>query len=418
MSGGIEAAGTRYCCEPAMTSARGLTFVHAAMSSATSGAGAPTSLRVLDGRIASVGRAPEPGDRVVDLGGDRLLPGLINAHDHLQLNSFPPLDLAPGFRNVREWIAAVSERARTDAAFRAIVDAPRERRLLHGGLKNLLGGVTTVAHHDPLYPALTDARFPVRVVSRYGWSHSLGIDGDAQVCRAFERTPRDWPWIAHAAEGVDDAAAAEFGRLDDLGCIAANTLIVHGVALGAAERARLADAGGGLVWCPASNLALFGRSATVADLVARGRVALGTDSRLSGTRDLLQELRVAQEVAGFDEASLAELVTSASAQLLRLTDHGALEPGRLADLLVLPQSLALSQAERRDVRMVVIGGEMRYGDADCAAAVSATSSQVWTEITVDGRRKVLDRALAERLCREGVVEPGLEWLDSEAWRAA
>ena len=34
----------------------------------------------------------------------------------------------------------------------------------------------------------------------------------------------------------------------------------------------------------------------------RGRVALGSDSRLSGARDLLSELRVARELGGLDEA--------------------------------------------------------------------------------------------------------------------
>ena len=398
-----------------MTPARGLAFVNAS----TSQAHEPTSLRVVDGRIASIGGSPQPGDRVVDLAGDRLLPGLINAHDHLQLNSFPPLDLPPRFRNVREWIAVVSERARSDAGFRAIVDAPRERRLLHGGLKNLLSGVTTVAHHDPLYPVLTDDAFPVRVVGRYGWSHSLGIDGDAQVRRAFEHTSTDVPWIVHAAEGVDDEAAAEFARLDALGCIAANTLLVHGVALGEAERTRLADAGGGLVWCPRSNLALFGRTAAVADLVARGRVALGTDSRLSGSRDLLQELRTARVVAGFDDVTLAALVTSCAATLLGLADRGTLAPGQLADLVVLPKSLELGQAARRDVRMVVVGGHVRYGDADCAMALAgSSSSHEWAHVSVDGRPKVIDATLAERLRRAKVVEPGLEWLDSAGWRAA
>ena len=37
----------------------------------------------------------------------------------------------------------------------------------------------------------------------------------------------------------------------------------------------------------------------------RGRVALGSDSRLSGARDLLCELRVAHELSGLDEATLA-----------------------------------------------------------------------------------------------------------------
>jgi cytosine/adenosine deaminase-related metal-dependent hydrolase len=393
---------------------RALTFINASLGMPGRD-DATSSVRVVDARIAAVGGEPQPGDRVVDLAGDRLLPGLINAHDHLQLNGFPPLELEPRFRNVREWIAEVSLRARTDAGFRAVVDAPRDHRLLHGGVKNLLSGVTTVAHHDPLYSALTDERYPVRAVEHYGWSHSLGVDGQAEVRQSCDRTPKHVPWIIHAAEGVDDEAEQELDRLESLGCLAGNTLIVHGVALGAAERARLADAGAGLVWCPASNLRLFGRSAEVADLVARGRVALGTDSRLSGARDLLRELRVAREVAGLDDVTLLALVTESSARLLRLADRGALEVGMLADLLVLPRSLALSEADRGDVRMVVVGGRMRYGDVDYARAVGPASQ--WLDVAVDGRGKVLDRALADRLASTGVNEPGLE-LPETAWRAA
>ncbi|HET7204623.1 MAG TPA: amidohydrolase family protein [Steroidobacteraceae bacterium] len=392
----------------------GVTFINASLGMPASD-DAATSVRVVGSRIAALGGDPQPSDRVVDLAGDRLLPGLINAHDHLQLNSFPPLDHAAWFRNVREWIAEVSLRARADVAFRSVVDAPRDRRLLHGGVKNLLGGVTTVAHHDPLYAALTDPGYPIRVVEHYGWSHSLGIDDDAQVRRSYERTPKHVPWIIHAAEGVDDEAAQELDRLEALGCLGRNTLIVHGVALGRAERRRLADAKAGLVWCPASNLRLFGKSAEVADLVACGRVALGTDSRLSGARDLLQEVRVAREVAGLDDATLQTLVTESSARLLRLADRGALAAGMLADLLVLPRSLALSEADRGDVRMVVVGGRMRYGDVDCARAMGPASQ--WLEVMVDGRGKALDRGLADRLARAGVHEPGLE-LPETAWRAA
>jgi cytosine/adenosine deaminase-related metal-dependent hydrolase len=392
----------------------GVTFINASLGMQASH-GAATSVRVVESRIAAVGCDPQASDRVVDLAGDRLLPGLINAHDHLQLNSFPPLDHGPRFRNVREWIAAVSLRARTDAAFRSVVDAPRDRRLLHGGVKNLLSGVTTVAHHDPLYRALTDPGYPIRVVEHYGWSHSLGIDDESQVRHSYEGTPKQIPWIIHAAEGLDDEAAQELDRLDALGCLAGNTLIVHGVALDAADRARLADARAGLVWCPASNLRLFGKSAEVSDLVACGRVALGTDSRLSGARDLLRELRVAREVAGLDDATLQALVTESSARLLRLTDRGALEAGMFADFLVLPRSRALSEANRGDVRMVVVGGRMRYGDTDCARAMGPASQ--WLDVTVDGRGKALDRELADRLSRAGVDEPGLE-LPETAWRAA
>ena len=90
-------------------------------------------------------------------------------------------------------------------------------RVWVGGLKNLLAGVTTVCHHNPMHRVLR-RRFPVRVVERFGYSHSLQIDGDA-VAASHRRTPSDWPWMIHAAEGLDDAAQAELDTLDRLGCL-------------------------------------------------------------------------------------------------------------------------------------------------------------------------------------------------------
>jgi cytosine/adenosine deaminase-related metal-dependent hydrolase len=136
---------------------------------------------------------------------------------------------------------------------------------------------------------------------------------------------------------------------------------------------------------------------------------------LSGARDLLRELRVARELSGLDEASVQSLVTDSSARLLRTPDRGVLRVGALADLLALPRSMALSSADRGDLRMVMVGGRMRYGDSDCAHAIAPASQ--WLEVTVDGRRKVLDRRLAELLRRADVREPGLVFPES-AWRAA
>jgi cytosine/adenosine deaminase-related metal-dependent hydrolase len=396
------------------SASRGCTFINASLGASAREVGT-TSVRVVGATISAVGCDPQPSDLVIDIGGDRLLPGLINAHDHLQLNSFPPLEYRRPYGNVREWIAGITERMRGDAAFRSAARQARGSRLLHGGMKNLLSGVTTVAHHDPAYEFLFDSSFPIRVVARYGWSHSLGIDGEDGVRGSYARTPPDWPWIIHAAEGTDAEAAGELHRLDALGCLAGNTLLVHGVALDRAQRRALADAQAGLVWCPTSNLRMFARSADVADLVGLGRVALGSDSRLSGARDLLGELRVARELGGLDAASLQSLVTESSARLLRLPDRGNVAAGALADLLVLPRGTSLSRADRGDVRMVLVGGRMRYGDMAYARAMAPASQ--WLQVMVDGRIKALDRLLAQRLLRAGVHEPGLEVPES-AWRAA
>jgi cytosine/adenosine deaminase-related metal-dependent hydrolase len=373
------------------------------------------SIRIAESRIAAIGAAPQPDDRIVDLQGDSVLPGLINAHDHLQLNNLPCLESPGRYAHVREWISDINARLRSDAAFQQSATVSLDHRLAFGGLKNLLSGVTTVAHHDPYFAFLSQPHFPVRVISDCGWSHSLYLDGEVAVRSSYRRTPREWPWIIHASEGCNREATDEFERLDALGCLGGNTLIVHGIALDGSQRQRLAAADAGLIWCPTSNLRLFGRTAEVAGLLAGGRIALGTDSRLSGARDLLDELRVAQRIGGLDESALEPLVTSASARLLRLADRGVLNPGARADILVLPARMPLSRATRADVRLVLIDGIARYGDRDFAQAMAPHS--YWAQIRVDGRPKILDGKVAGLLSNAGMSEPGVE-LSAVAWRAA
>ncbi len=389
--------------------ASGVRFVNADIG------GGADSLRTLGSRIAAVGCVASAVDLVADLKGDRLLPGLINAHDHLQLNNLPPLESDVQWGNAQEWICAINARRQTDQSFEARVAVPLDERLLIGAVKNLLSGVTTVAHHDPLYPFLAGGRFPLRLVTEYGWSHSLFIDGEEAVRESYRSTPPSWPWIIHAAEGVDESAAAELGRLDLLGCLAPNTLIVHGIALDRPQRARLERAGAGLIWCPSSNMRLFGRTADVTDFIVRGRVALGTDSRLSGSRDLLCELAAARTTSGLDEGILESLVTRNAAAMLGLSDRGSLAAGARADLLVLPARMPLSRATRADIRLVMMGGNALYADPEYAHIMAPVTD--WTEVSVDGRPKMLESGLAAALLRAQVSESGLH-TSAATWRAA
>jgi cytosine/adenosine deaminase-related metal-dependent hydrolase len=387
-----------------------ITFINAQLRRGVLG-----SLRVQGSRIAAMDGEPESSDVVVDLKGDRLLPGLINAHDHLQLNSLPAHEPPQYYRHARDWISEVDSRRQSDPQFVAGVSVARNERLLLGGIKNLLSGVTTVAHHDPLYPFLTQGEFPISVVRDYGWSHSLYIDGRHSVADSYRSTPSQWPWIVHAAEGLDDEAANEFEQLDALGCLKSNTLLVHGIVLDQSQRTRLERAGAGLIWCPSSNMRLFGKTAEVRELIARNRVALGTDSRLSGARDLLDELRFAAELSALDEVNLEALVTNTSADLLRLYDRGALRPRLRADLLVLPADSRLTDATRADVRMVMVDGVVCYGDVDCAA--TAAPKTEWVNVLVDGVPKLLDPGIARLLTCAGAFEAGLE-ISQIAGRAA
>lgn len=386
-----------------------LCFVNASMADGTS------SLRVVGDRIAAVGVPPARGDRVVDMEGDRLLPGLINAHDHLQFSNFPRTRCRDGYENASQWIADVAAIRGRDPALIAAERLDFESRLFAGGVKNLLGGATTVAHHDGFHASLAARDFPVRVLRDYGWAHSLALTAEREVVASHDATPPTRPWIMHAGEGIDTVAAREFTRLEALGCVDARTLLVHALAFDAGQMQRLVAAGAGVIWCPSSNLYLFGCTLDPLPLVAARRLALGSDSRISGSRDLLEELEVARHAAPASAGHLEQMVTAGNAGLLRLEDRGTLRAGALADLLVLPAGRALPGTRRKELRMVMVGGAMRYGDGDYAARLGAEADCV--PVLVDGSSKVLARSIAARVATPAWNEPGLELADLE-WRAA
>ncbi len=389
---------------------RPITFINADLGRISA-----SSLRVVRSTIASIGEKPVPGDLVVDLEKDRILPGLINAHDHLQLNIFRRLKYRERHANVSEWIEDINRRRSSDPDFVRHLAVPLHARQLHGGLKNILSGSTTVAHHDPMHAVLLAGDFPTRVVANIGWAHSLAIEGASRVQKSYGDTPAQWPWAIHAAEGVDQEAGEEISTLNALGCVGPNTLIVHGTGMSAVQQERLVAAGAGVIWCPSSNMHLFGRTLDVSALASRHRVALGTDSRMSGERDLLSELAVAKQACQLDDLTLESMVTCDSARLLGLTDRGSLAPGTLADLLILPARSRLHQVKRSDIRLVMVNGQICIGDMHYIAQLAPALA--WTEIELDGHRKLIGSALATQAMELDIDEPGLD-VRRLSWRAA
>ena len=369
------------------------------------------SIRVRGARVRDIGGTVQRGDVTIDLDGAVVFPGLINAHDHLELNSFPRLKWRDRHVNVREWIADFQPRFASDERLAAARPDTLASRVWVGGLKNLLSGVTTVCHHNPLHRPLQTA-FPVRVVQRFGLSHSLQIDG-VRVAEAYRGTPDDWPWVIHASEGIDDEAREEVTALDRMGCLGSNTVLVHGVAIDEERAAVVLSRGGSLVWCPTSNAFLFGRTADVAPFDRAGRLAIGSDSRLSGEGDLLDELRAARATGQAPVESLYRAVTSNAARMLRQPQAGTLEAGARADLTIIRRLGndpfdSLTAAHRRDVRLTMIDGAPLVADAALEGVFSARR-EGFRRVRVDDEPRLLARWIADRAAAVGASEPGLEW---------
>jgi cytosine/adenosine deaminase-related metal-dependent hydrolase len=160
---------------------------------------------------------------------------------------------------------------------------------------------------------------------------------------------------------------------------------------------------------------LYGRAASAGDFAHAGMLALGSDSRLSGERDLLDELRFARGTGEVNDKHLESLVSVNAARLLRLPDCGVLRAGALADLVVLPRDARLWEVRRADLRCVMASGEMRYGDGDLAGSLLEPASYAIAQ--VDGRRKCLAASAARLLASLAIGEPGVE-LNVGAVRAA
>lgn len=332
------------------------------------------------GEVVDV-RDAGPEDTVED---GLLLPGLVNAHGHLELSQLR--GRVVGGAGSVAWVEAMMDvglppdpEANDAAAAEAKATGTRwfidvsnrgdtERHLRSAGL----GGVVQVeclgvdegrwgprleaagkrrgsrqvairpTAHSPIScaPACLQAALGAAGTRRGPWP-TIHVDedaGDAQLLgerggpwAAFhDRIGHDWRnGLAHGPSGVV--------VLSDLGLLGADMGLVHQVHAGERELDLVARSGATAVLCPRSNRHIGGRLPDVAGMVARGiPLAIGTDSLASTPDlDLLAEAAVlAREFPGVDPAVWVTAMTTGGARLLGDVGAGAIRPGTFPGLLL------------------------------------------------------------------------------------
>jgi cytosine/adenosine deaminase-related metal-dependent hydrolase len=299
------------------------------------------------------------GEISIDLSGFLLLPGLINAHDHLEFSLFPNIGDGP-YENAKQWADDIhANHASLIARHREV---PRSVRLWWGAIRNLVSGVTTVCHHNPITQELVSPGFPVRVVSGFGWAHSLSLEPD--LAEKFARNGEDAPFILHAAEGVDEESAEEVFALDGMHALDQRTVLVHGLGCTPEAVALINQRQGAVVLCPTSNKFLFDHSLSPALVKSLNKVTLGSDSPLTAAGDLLDEIRFARIHIGLDAAKIYDMVTNRAADILRLRrGEGQLRAGSVADVLVvrdcgLSPADMLAQLNISQIELVMLAGRV------------------------------------------------------------
>jgi cytosine/adenosine deaminase-related metal-dependent hydrolase len=381
--------------------------VHGARYAKGPEASACADIWIDEGRIIGIsedvssGPATKPSATELDLSGFLILPGLINAHDHLEFGLFPRL-ANPPYLNYIEWGEDIHRKfPDVIAKHRAV---PKDVRLWWGGIRNLLCGATTVSHHNPLRPELQRKDFPVRVVQEYGWAHSLALGGDLRAARTA--TPEGRPFIVHACEGVDERAREELWGLDRLGLLDAGAVLVHGLAIDVEGlelmRKRLVS----LIVCPSSNNFLFGQLPDLT-LLMNGleNVTLGNDSPLTAEGDLLDEVRFAIRTCRIAPHAVYRMVTEAPAATLRLKGaEGSIKVSGVGDLIAIRDTGAaaadrLQALSMIDIELVMIGGHIQLASEEVLKRLPLPAKQGLAPLWIDGTIRWLRAPVKELLRR-------------------
>jgi large repetitive protein len=198
-------------------------------------------------------------------------------------------------------------------------------------------------------------------------------------------------YLAHVAEGIDDVARNEFSCLSggkgQHNVIQSQSTLVHAIPLRPSNYVYMAEHGTALSWSPRSNIALYGNTATVTAAARVGvHIALGTDWMITGSMNLLRELRCADEFnrkyldSFFTDEDLWRMVTSSAAEVTA-TDEviGSLSFGKIADIAVFngaanPNYRAVIAADPQDVMLVMRGGTVLYGDEAVISSIPGSGS--------------------------------------------
>lgn len=297
-------------------------------------------------------------------------PGLINSHDHLDFNCFPPLGNG-GYQNYTEWGKDIHDRYKDE--INTVLKIPIALRTQWGIYKNLLAGVTTVINHgdilkidDPLITIKQDLQNLHSVGFQKNWKWKLNDPFKInQFC------------VIHTGEGVDQSAEDEISDLLRWNFFKRKLIGIHAVAMTSYQAKKFTA----IVWCPESNKFLLNKTADINTLKNDTSILFGTDSTLTGNWNIWQHLRLARDMRLVSDEQLFEMITKTPAAVWGLKG-GEIAVGKQADIVIAKAGIGIYQwddfykTNPSDILMVIHKGTIKLFDASLLSPLEKTNFDI------------------------------------------
>lgn len=333
------------------------------------------------------------GKTVVDTEGT-IFPGLIDLHNHFAYNVLPLWQVPKRYANRSQWqsnndyqqnyskplkevlaVNAVPAKAlvryvEAKALFGGTTTGQGINTQVNGGPQSFRGAMRNVENPDDMNLLPAGTMVPNLNVT--------ASDSEKRIA-AFRKAvlnPGYAAYYYHLSEGTDDVTRQHFLNLKMHNLITNKLVGIHSLGLHSEDLNELASKGAKIVWSPFSNSLLYGKTLKLKDLKDSGALlSLGCDWSPSGSKNLLEELKVAkfcntEQGDVFTDSEIVKMVTINAAEVAGWSAKiGSIETTKYADLLVIagtaddPYSQLISAVEK-DIVLVAVDGICRYGNMD------------------------------------------------------
>ncbi|MEO8398635.1 MAG: amidohydrolase family protein [Ignavibacteriaceae bacterium] len=343
------------------------------------------SIEIKDQKIVKVVKSKElkntPTDETINFANVLAFPGIINSHDHLEFNLFPKLGNKK-YQDYVEWGEDIHQK--NSEIIQSVLKIPLDLRIKFGIYKNLLCGITTIIHHGNMFDSFNNEIIDIQTGGAIIHSVQLEKNWKLKLNNPinFEKI------LIHTGEGNNENSKTEIDELIKWNLLNKKLIGIHAIGMNE-KQAKHFNA---IIWCPASNFFLYGKTTDINLLKTQTKILFGTDSTTSADWNFWEHLRLAKKLNFFDDFELFNSVTKNSAEVFNLKNTGELKENYFADIIIAKKKIgniweAFYSVNPEDIILILKKGKTVLFDEEISKDIKPFASKKFYKFNFKNKTK-------------------------------